>query len=247
MTTEEDTVLVNNQLLLISGKSTAGKSASLRNIRDQESWIYFNFEAGKQLPFRNKFNIVNMTDPEDIFDYMEECIENQDQMSGMIFDSITFMLEMYESLYVYGMADGRAGWGDFQQYWKKLVQSYIPRFKKPVIMTAHVFDLVGEKGIIETAIPVKGALAKNGIEAYFSMNIMAAKMPLKDVTKYKNDLFTVTEDEEDYGTKYVFQTRPVAGNSTNRIRAPMGLWKREETYIDNDAQAVIDRLSKFYA
>lgn len=37
----------NDQLLLISGVSGTGKSASLQNIKNQENWLYMNTEAGK--------------------------------------------------------------------------------------------------------------------------------------------------------------------------------------------------------
>ena len=31
------------------------------------------------------------------------------------------------------------------------------------------------------------------------------------------------------------------------MRSPMGLWKKEEVYINNDIQLVIDRLNEYYA
>lgn len=36
----------NDQLILVCGYSATGKSASLRNIKNQEKWLYFNTEAG---------------------------------------------------------------------------------------------------------------------------------------------------------------------------------------------------------
>lgn len=36
----------NDQLILIGGLSGSGKSASLRNIKNQEKWYYVNTEAG---------------------------------------------------------------------------------------------------------------------------------------------------------------------------------------------------------
>lgn len=36
----------NDQLVLICGQSATGKSASLRNIRNQENWMLLNTEAG---------------------------------------------------------------------------------------------------------------------------------------------------------------------------------------------------------
>ena len=36
----------NDQLILVSGFSGSGKSAALRNIRNQEDWLYLNCESG---------------------------------------------------------------------------------------------------------------------------------------------------------------------------------------------------------
>ena len=44
--TDEMLNQTNDQLLLICGLSGTGKSASLRNIRNQEKWMYMNTEAG---------------------------------------------------------------------------------------------------------------------------------------------------------------------------------------------------------
>ena len=62
---EEEPGEFNDQLVLICGISGTGKSASLRNITNQENWLYLNTEAGKRLPFRNKFRDggYRITDP----------------------------------------------------------------------------------------------------------------------------------------------------------------------------------------
>lgn len=36
----------NDQLVLVVGESATGKSASLKEIKNQEKWFYFNCEAG---------------------------------------------------------------------------------------------------------------------------------------------------------------------------------------------------------
>lgn len=59
--TDAPEVAVNDQLVLIMGESGTGKSASLRNIPNQERWLYLNCEAGKRLPFRNKFQTHTIT------------------------------------------------------------------------------------------------------------------------------------------------------------------------------------------
>ena len=41
---------VNDNLVLLCGKSSAGKSASLRDIKNPEGVIYLNCESGKKLP-----------------------------------------------------------------------------------------------------------------------------------------------------------------------------------------------------
>ena len=35
----------NNQLILVSGYSSTGKSSSLRNLREPEKWMYLNCEG----------------------------------------------------------------------------------------------------------------------------------------------------------------------------------------------------------
>lgn len=42
---------LNTQLVLISGMSATGKSASLRNLKNQEKWFYANCEAGHKAPY----------------------------------------------------------------------------------------------------------------------------------------------------------------------------------------------------
>ena len=75
-------------------------------------------------------------------------------------------MDMYESMYVLTAANKMHGWSDFQQYFKTLMQDKVVNFGKPVIMTAHVLDVLDEKNMeIRTSVPVKGALKNNGIEA----------------------------------------------------------------------------------
>ena len=42
----EEPSVFNNQLVLVNGVSGSGKSASLRNIKNQEDWLYMNTESG---------------------------------------------------------------------------------------------------------------------------------------------------------------------------------------------------------
>ena len=46
----------NKRLFVIYGTSGSGKTASLRNLKDQEGVLFLNCESGKEIPFKNKFN-----------------------------------------------------------------------------------------------------------------------------------------------------------------------------------------------
>jgi AAA domain len=237
----------NDQLVLIGGYSGTGKSVSLRNIRNQEKWLYLNTEAGKRLPFRNKFQNFRIDDPYQIFEAFDHGTDNKD-VDGIIIDSLTFLMDMYETMYVITATNTMAAWGAYNQYFKELMQQKVVRFSKPVIITAHVRDDHDEKAMeIKTSVPIKGALKNQGIEAYFSTVVSAKKATIKDLEPYSNKLLTITEEERMLGFKHVFQTRITKNTVGERIRSPMDLFDRSETYIDNDVQILLDHLHHFYS
>ena len=238
---------INNQLVLICGYSATGKSASLRNIRDQQDWVYINSEAGKRLPFKNDFMTLRLDDPETVMAAFDEAT-NTPSIKGIIVDSLTFLMDMYESQYVLPAANTMKGWSNYNQFFKRLLQEKVVKFGRPVIFTAHVMDTLDEKTMeMRTAVPVKGALKGQGVEAYFSTIVAAKKIPIKELEEYNSDLLHITEEEKELGFKYVFQTRITAKSTGERIRSPMGLFSRNETYMDNDAQILLDHLNKFYS
>lgn len=241
---------MNDQLLLIVGESTTGKSLSLRNIRNQEKWIYLNYESGKKLPFKNKFNEYVQTDPEEMFPILQYVIDNPGAIQGVVIDSLTFLMDMYESLYVNGATDGRKAWGAYHQFFKRLMQEYVPLIKCPVVILAHTKADRDEKTLMTTSsVPVKGALKNVGVEAYFSTVIATKRMPVKDLAPYVqgNDLLKITPREEAQGFKYVFQTQITKHTTGERIRGPFDLWSEAETFTDNDAAMVLDRLIEYYS
>lgn len=236
---------VNDNLVLIVGKSAGGKSASLRNIRNPEGVMYLNCEAGKKLPFRSKFKEFIITDPLQINEAFAHA-ETRDDIHTIVIDTLTYLLDMYESMYVLGSANTMKAWGDFAQYFKTLMQNEVAKSTKNVIFLAHTKDNYNEAELVnETSVPVKGSLKNNGIESYFSLVIAAKKMKVKDL-KDKNALLTVTPQEEALGFKYVFQTQLTKETVHDRLRGPMGMFDMAETFIDNDVQLVLNRLHEFY-
>lgn len=217
------------------------------NIRNQDKWFYFNCEAGKRLPFKNNFNQQVIVNPYDVHNYMDEIINNKDKVDGIVIDSLTFLMDMFETQYIIGSANTMQGWSLYAQFFKILMQQKIPLFGKPVIIIAHTLDTLNEKAMeMETSVPIKGALKNQGIEAYFSTVVSPKKMALKDLEPYKSDMLHISEDDEILGYKHVFQTRLTKTTVGERIRSPMGLFTRDQTFVDPDAQQLLDHLKAFY-
>lgn len=92
---------VNDNLVLLCGKSATGKSASLMGLQNPEGVMYLNCESGKKLPFRAKFKQFVITDPLQVFEAFEAA-EGMADIHTIVVDSLTYLLDMYESVYVNG-------------------------------------------------------------------------------------------------------------------------------------------------
>jgi len=238
---------MNDQLVLICGTSGSGKSASLRNIKDPEGVLYLNCESGKKLPFPSKFTQITITDPNKILSGIDE-VESMPKFHTIVIDSLTYLMDMYESQFIIGAKDTMAGWQNYQQYFKRMMQQHVAKSSKNIIFTAHVLSLLNETDMImETKVPIKGALKNVGLESFFSTILMAQKMDIPTLEKYPNSLLTFSDEEKALGFKYVFQTKLTKDSLHTRIRSSMGMWSDKETFIDNDMQLVLNRLHKYYA
>lgn len=236
--------------LLIAGESGAGKSMCLRNIKGPEGVLYLNCEGGKPLPFKNNFKRVTIDDPLEIFEILKKVKEDKKgRYHTIVIDTVSFMMNRYESVHVIGAANTQAAWGNYGQFFPKLIYDYIAPLDQYTIMLGHLESITDESGRTEYKVPVKGALAKNGVEAFFTTAFYAKKMAIKDIEKEaeEGELLKITERERALGYKHVLQTRTTRQTVGDKIRSPWGLMKDEEVYIDNDAQAVIDRLKAYYA
>lgn len=237
--------------LLIAGESGSGKSFSLMNIKGPEGVLYLNCEGGKPLPFKNKFKRVTIEDPLEVFDILEKVkADSKGRYHTIIFDTVSFLMNRYESVHVINAQNTMKAWGDYGQYFPKLIYDYVAPLEQHTIMLGHLEGALNEETQrVEYKVPVKGALAKNGIEAYFTTVLYARKMAIKDIEKEAEEgpLLTITERDRALGYKHILQTRTTKQTVGDKIRSPWGLFKDEETYIDNDAQAVLDRLKAYYA
>lgn len=215
-------------------------------LENPEGVMYLNCEAGKRLPFRSKFKQYTITDPLQVYEAFDAA-ETMDGIHTIVVDSLTYLLDMYESVHVLPSTNTMQAWGQFSQYYKTLMQQHVARSTKKVIFLAHTSDSLNENEMImETKVPVKGALKNNGIESYFTVVIASKKVPLKNLKDYKSDLLNITPEEEALGYKYVFQTKLTKDTVNERLRGPLGLFETPETYIDNNMQLVLNRLKEYY-
>lgn len=80
----------------------------------------------------------------------------------------------------------------------------------------------------------------------FSTVVGTKRMPIKELEGFKSDILTITDEEKDLGYKHVFQTQPTKKTVGDRIRSPMGMFSKQETYMDNDANLLIKHLREYY-
>ena len=236
----------NDNLVLIGGKSATGKSACLRNIPNPAGVFYANCENNKKLPFKSGFEEFKIVDPLQLHQLFDVA-ETRPDIHTIIIDSATYMMDMFESLHVLTSANTMKAWGDYAQFWKRLMSHYVANSTKNVIMTGHTMDQLNDKEMaMETLVKVKGSIMNTGIESYFSTVISTKKMTTQSLANYQSPLLTITAEEEALGFKYVFQVKLTKDTVNERIRSALGMWDTNETFIDNDVQLVIDRLHKYY-
>ncbi|MCA1800343.1 MAG: ATP-binding protein [Actinobacteria bacterium] len=240
----------NPKSILVAGESGSGKSACLRNLRGQEGVLYINAEGGKPLPFKNKFKRVTIDDPLEIFDLYQQVINNPGRFHTIVIDTVSFMMDRFESVHVVNSANTMAAWGNYGQFFKTLMYDYVAKFEGYSVMLGHVDAVLDENtGKFSYTVPVKGALKKNGLEAYFTTVVGAKKATIKEIEKdaKEGNLLKITERDRDIGYKHVFQTRTTRATVGDRLRSPFGLFEDDETFIDNDVQLVIDQLVGYYS
>lgn len=237
---------VNDNLAFIVGETGTGKSMCLMGMKDDPGIMYLNCESGKKLPFKEKFLKLTITDPMDIYAAFDEA-ESMDDIHTIVIDTATYMMNMFESIHVIGSDNTMQQWGAYAQFWKNLMQYYVAKSTKNVIILAHtsvVYDK--EEMTNKVVVPVKGSLAKEGLESYFSFVVATKKVLIKELKGYENPYLIITEEDEELGYKHVFQTRLTKDTVNERIRGPFGMWSRQETYIDNNIKFVLERLNEYY-
>ena len=228
------------------GKPNTGKSTSLMKLANQDKMVYMNTDL-KELPFKSRFlKSVDVADAIDVLSYINE-IENAPVVEGAVLDTLTFLMSMYERQYVAHAANGQKAWGDYGNFYKEFIHA-IKAGSKDYAILAHEDTVLNEQSMqMETRIPVKGSVGKVGVEADFTTILSTKQMPIKKLEGFENDLLHITDEEREDGFKYVFVTRVTKDSIGEKMRSAIGLWNRNELYIDNDLNQVFARLKEYYA
>lgn len=242
------------KLLLVVGKSTMGKSHSLKYLRDADKVIYINSESGKRLPFKHGFKEFIITDPIPELlgekGLLDKISKHPDKAKTVVIDSITFLMDMVETKYVKTAKDTRQAWGIYSDFFINLVNQEIPKLIKAginVIVIAHAADMINEKTLsMEVVVPVKGSIRTKGVEAFFNDIVACKRLPITELENYESDLLHITDKERQKKLKYVIQTQVTADTVCERLRGPEDMWEEKETFIDSNVQTVLDRMDQFY-
>lgn len=238
---------MNNNLILITGSARSGKSSCFSNIKNPEGVLYLNTENNKGLPFKTKFKTINIEDPYQVYGAFEMA-EESEKCHTIIIDSITYLLEMFETMYVHDATNTLEAWSDYGQYYRKLMSSYVSLSNKNVIATGHSIEYYNKaQNINETIVKVKGSLGHTGLESGYSLVLSTQRHSTDELSNYKCDLLNITEREERMGFKHVFQTQATKDNMYNRIGSPMGMWEENEVFIDADINIVLERIKQYHS
>lgn len=235
----------NKNIVLIMGKPNTGKSTSLMKLTNQDKMVYMNTDL-KELPFKSRFlKSVDVADAMNVLSYINE-IENAPMVEGAVLDTLTFLMSMYERQYVANAANGQKAWADYGNFYKEFIHA-IKAGSKDYAILAHEDTVLNEQSMqMETRIPVKGSVGKVGVEADFTTILATKQMPIKKLEGFENDLLHITDEEREDGFKYVFVTRVTKDSIGEKMRSAIGLWNRNELYIDNDLNQVFARLKEYY-
>lgn len=90
---------MNNNIILVAGKTATGKTASLRNLPNQEGVWYLLCENNKGTSFKSRMKSFTITDPMQVYEAFEEA-EKHPNVHTIVIDSLTFLMDMFETQYV---------------------------------------------------------------------------------------------------------------------------------------------------
>ena len=200
-------MISNRRIALIMGPPAHGKSMSLRNLKNPERKVVFNTDR-KELPFKSKFRNVHINDPYEVLTYMDQIAQQPDDVvDTIIIDTITFLMDMFETKYVVNSANTQSAWGQYAQFYKQVIDKALAS-NKTIIVLAHEKKVMNDSEmVLETKVPVKGSVGHTGVEANFEVVLAAKKKAVAKLEHLDQTPLLKNDDEEDLGMMYVFQNK----------------------------------------
>lgn len=203
----------------------------------------------KSTPFPHSFTSLKtgITHPEQAVQFFKQ-VEEMDSIEYCVLDGFNYLMDMFESVVVNQSTNTMKSWGEYADFIKNFMQQVIGPSKKKWIIIAHNNEELTPEGEFRYYVPIKGSAAKIGIESYFNVVVYAQRQKLSNLNKYDSDpeLLHITTRDERLGYKHVFQVQPTKEVANGRIRDLDGMWEDNQIWIDNDAQLLMDHLSKYY-
>ena len=245
--------------ILIEGASGSGKTSSLANLPNPETVLFLNCE-GKELPYKHDFCEFRITDPFQVHAALNKLINKEKfkhpktgemvDISVVILDSFTFLMDMYEAMYVVTSDDTRGAWGTYAVFIRETMLNKVSKLDIPFVATCHILindDMEEMQKVSRSAI--KGSIGKgNGLESYFTTVVYAKRMRLRDIEPYLENatMLNLTDEEKFDEKKHVFVTRPAKQHSGDRIKSPRGMFSPNDLYMNNDVHTLILHINNFY-
>ncbi|MGY9107176.1 MAG: AAA family ATPase, partial [Alphaproteobacteria bacterium] len=101
-----------------------------------EGVMYLNCENGKKLPFKSTFKELTITDTDQVYQAFAEA-EKMPDVHTIVIDTLTYLMDMYESTKVLTSSDTMRAWGQYAQYMKVLMSQVVAKSTKNVVFLAH--------------------------------------------------------------------------------------------------------------
>ena len=217
---------MSKKMILIVGKTSTGKTSSLRNL-PLEKTVYIDTDRKGIKSFRDmdKFKEWVKLDYVDHLIPGLEALEVDDECEYVVLDTLSLAFDMFYTQKISGAVDSRAQWSAYKDWFNKLIQ-FIKTSKKHYIILSHEKTTYNEE-MMETSTM---AYAQGSVYSRIEENFAVVAY----TQKFKKD------DEIKYG----FQVNPTKEHMNTSAKSPMGMFT-EPLVEDNDVMILFEAIDNY--
>ena len=242
-------VVKNGHAILVLARGGYGKSFSLLNIKDPKNAAYLNTD-NKPLSVNVPFGTSEyITDPKQVLKYLKRVNKGKikNPPHTIVLDTITHLMKMFHTQYVADADNVQGAWASYAAFYNKVLHE-VKTGKFNTVIMGHLTETFDDDGkILDIKVPLQGQTGKIGIETDFTTIVEVLVLKTKQLKGIKNKYLNVTKEDKEDGIKRVFLTRKHKFAKHSKARSQHLLFDRNELFIDNDIQSVIDKLDKYYS